>query len=148
MKIFQKTINEYKLKKIRTDIPSAQLKSSSDVANYAKQFYFDDLEIYESMFIILLNRNNNVEGYVKISQGGTAGTVVDTKLILKYAVDSLAHSVILVHNHPSGNVKPSDADRNITNKTKTALSFIDIMILDHVIITTDSHFSFSDEGII
>lgn len=149
MKTYEKTINTYQLKKVKTDIKSAKITSSKDAANYAKQFYFDDIEIYESLFIIMLNQQNNVEGYVKISQGGTAGTICDVKLIAKYAIDSLCKSIIIVHNHPSGNTQPSEADRNITNKTKEALNFFDITLLDHVIITSgDGHFSFSDNGLI
>ena len=122
MKTYAKTINEYQLKKIKSDIQSAKITSSKEAADYARQFYFDDIEIYESVFIMLLNRQNNVEGYVKISQGGTAGTVVDVKLITKYAVDSLSSSVIMIHNHPSGNTQPSEPDKNMTTKIKTALN--------------------------
>lgn len=149
MKTYAKTINEYQLKKIKSDIQSAKITSSKEAADYARQFYFDDIEIYESVFIMLLNRQNNVEGYVKISQGGTAGTVVDVKLITKYAVDSLSSSVIMIHNHPSGNTQPSEPDKNMTTKIKTALNLFEINLLDHVIITPgDKYFSLADEGMI
>jgi DNA repair protein RadC len=145
MKTYSKKINEYALKKIKSEINAAQILSSKDAADYARQFYFDDLEIYESMFLILMNRKNNVEGYVKISQGGTAGTVCDVKLIANYAVQSLANSVILVHNHPSGTIAPSDADKFITKKVLNALDLFDIKLLDHVIIVPgDNYYSFAD----
>ena len=144
MKKYKKTVNKYQLKKIKSDIPSAKLTNSLDAYEYAKQFYFDDIEIYESFFIILLNRANNVEGFVKISQGGIAGTIVDTKIICKYALDSLASGVILVHNHPSGNINPSNADYNITTKIKKALSLLDILVIEHLIITKETYYSFAD----
>ena len=85
-------------------------------------------------------------GFAKISQGGTAGTVVDIKIIAKYAVDSLSTSVIICHNHPSGNKQPSDADLNITRKIKDALLLLDIKLIDHIIITENDFFSFADNG--
>lgn len=125
-----------------------KISSAKDAADYARQFYFDDLEIYESFFIILLNGANNTEAYVKISQGGTAGTVVDVKMIVKYAVDVLANGVILVHNHPSGNTQPSNADEQITQKVKEILRFLNITLFDHIIITTGDYYSFAENGLI
>jgi len=95
-----------------------KITSSQDTYNYIKQFYFDDIEIYESFFILLLNRSNQTIAYAKISQGGIAGTVVDIKLIAKYAIESLASGVIIAHNHPSNNVQPSKQDTEITIKIK------------------------------
>lgn len=95
-----------------------------------------------------MNRSNNTIGYAKISQGGVAGTVVDVKIIAKYAIDTLASSVILAHNHPSGNTQPSRADKDITQKIKDSLKLFDISVLDHIILTEDEYFSFADEGLI
>lgn len=125
---------------------TAVIKQSSDAEQYARQFYGDDLEIMESFFIMLLNKANRVTGWVKISQGGTAGTVVDPKIVAKYAVDSLSASVILCHNHPSGNATPSEADRAITRKIKDGLHLFDIATLDHIILAGDRYFSFADDG--
>ena len=141
-------MSEFKLKVEKTYFKKVKITQSSDAYNVIKQFYNDDIEIYESFFLLLLNRANNTIGYVKISQGGTVGTVVDVKLIAKYAVDSLACSVILAHNHPSGNKQPSQADRNMTEKVKEALKLFEIQVLDHIILTSESYFSFGDEGII
>ena len=91
---------------------------------------------------MLLDRKNNVTGWAKISQGGVAGTVVDLKIIMKYAIECLASNVIFVHNHPSGSLEASDADISITNKAKKALKLIDINLLDHVIITDKTKESF------
>lgn len=136
----------YSLKKAQSDFPSVKIETPLDSANFIRQFYGDDVEIFESFFILLLNRANNTTGYAKISQGGTAGTVVDIKIIAKYAVESLAHGVILAHNHPSGSTMPSSQDIALTEKTKKALSFLDIDVLDHVILTKDSFYSFAQEG--
>lgn len=130
----------------KSNIKKAQIKLSRDAAEYATQFYHDDIDIYESMFLILLNRSNNTIGWVKISQGGVAGTIIDVKLIVKYAIDCLASAVLLVHNHPSGNLKPSEADRRITKKAKDALGYMDVTILDHIILTLDGYYSFADNG--
>lgn len=139
---------EYKLKATRQDFNRAKITSSEDAANYARQFYHDDIIIYESVFIIMMNRQNNTCGYAKISQGGIAGTVVDIRLVLKYAIDNLASSVILVHNHPSGNLSPSPQDIQIAKKLRDAARFMDIVLLDSIIITEDGHSSLADEGLI
>jgi DNA repair protein RadC len=85
---------------------------------------------------------------MKISQGGISGSVVDIKIICKYAIECLGCSVILVHNHPSGNRNPSQEDLNITKKIKQALSIFDIGLFDHIILTANSYYSFADEGIL
>ena len=95
---------------------------------------------------MLLNRANNTTGFAKISQGGTAGTVVDIKIIAKYAVDSLSPNVIICHNHPSGDKRPSDADLNITRRIKDALLLLDVKLFDHIIITENDFYSFADNG--
>jgi DNA repair protein RadC len=142
------TIKKYELKKNPTDIVRTKITSSKASADYINQFYFEDLGIYESFFILLLDQSNHTTGYAKISQGGIAGTVVDPIIVAKYAIDSLAKAVILAHNHPSGNLNPSEADRNITEKIKKGLALFDITVLDHIILTEDDYYSFADNGII
>lgn len=137
---------EYTLKVTKQDFSIEKVNSSETSYNFAKKFYHDDINIYESCFIILLNRANNVTGYAKISQGGICGTIVDKKLICKYAIDALASAVILVHNHPSGNLNPSREDENLTKATREALRLFDIHLLDHLIITEEGYYSFADEG--
>lgn len=148
MKTFKKKLNTYELKKIQTDFPSVKITSSKDFADFARNFYGDDLEVFESFFILLLNNANNTIAYQKISQGGVTGTLVDVRLVMKYAVDCIASSIMLIHNHPSGNLKPSEADKSITQKIKHAAQYFDMRVLDHVILTADSYFSFADEGIL
>ena len=138
----------YSLKKNETEFENRQIATAKDAVDYIRQFYSDDIEIYESFFLLMLNRSMKTIGYVKISQGGIIGTVVDPIIVAKYAVDSLSTNIILAHNHPSGNIKPSQADINLTSRIKEGLKLFDISVLDHVILTKDSHFSFSDEGIL
>lgn len=102
---------------------------------------------HEEFWIIILNRAHKVIKTEKISQGGLTGTVIDTRMILKHALDKRATSLIIAHNHPSGNRKPSDADVKITRKIKNAAEIMDIQVLDHIIVAGDHYFSFADEGI-
>lgn len=143
-----KTVDLITLKKERTEFVRAKIHTSKNAADFARQFYFDDLEIYESFFLILLDRKNETHGYVKISQGGIAGTVVDIKLIAKYAIESLSSGVVLVHNHPSGNLKASIEDEKITSRVINALNIFDIKVFDHIILTASAYYSFQDEGLL
>lgn len=148
MVLYKSKLDRYELRKVTESFPRAKIFGSKDSETYIRQFYFDDLEVYESFFILLLNRSNNTIGYAKISQGGVTGTVVDVKIIAKYAVESLATAIILAHNHPSGNLIPSDADIQITTRIQSALKTLDIQCLDHIILTAESYFSFTDNGLI
>ena len=103
---------------------------------------------HEEFWILLLNRANEVLRPVQISSGGVAGTVADPKLIFKHALEQLASSVILFHNHPSGNLTPSQADKDLTRKLKEAGRMLDLPILDHLIFTDSGYYSFADEGIL
>ena len=122
------------------------VKSSETVY---KLFYplMGDLE-HEEFWLLMLNRANRILGRFKVSQGGLSGTVIDTRIIMKKALDNLASSIIVCHNHPSGNKQPSDADLKITGKLKKAAEMLEIKLLDHVIIADKSYFSFADEGLI
>ena len=142
------TLEKISLKKDPTNFERVKITSSQDSADYIRQFYSDDIEIFESFFILLLNRQNKTIGYAKISQGGVAGTVVDAKIILKYIVDTLASAVILCHNHPSGNLNPSTQDLEITKKLSQAAKLVDSQVIDHIILTPDSFYSFADNGLI
>ncbi|MBX2878051.1 MAG: DNA repair protein RadC [Saprospiraceae bacterium] len=102
----------------------------------------------EEFWIILLNRASKVLDRVRISQGGTAGTVVDAKLVFTRALSLKASSVILCHNHPSGSLFPSQPDKNLTQKLLQAGKLIDIMVLDHLIIAEHGYYSFADEGLL
>ena len=108
----------------------------------------DKLQMQEEAKILLLNRNNNVLGIYSLAKGGLTSCVVDVRIILSIALKTLATGIILVHNHPSGNLKPSQADLDITKKLKQSCDLLDITFLDHLIITKDNYFSFADEGIL
>ena len=140
------SVSEYKLTKVKSDFQRVLITSSEDGANFIRQFYSDDIGIFESSFILLLDRSNHTIGYAKISQGGIVGTVVDVRLIAKYAIASLASSVILAHNHPSGNLKPSESDEKITQQVLEGLKLLEVKLLDHVILTETNYYSFADNG--
>ena len=106
------------------------------------------IELLEEFKVMLLNRANKVLGIFNHSQGGITGTVVDTRLICAAALKGNAVSLILAHNHPSGNLKPSTADEELTRKIQEAARQFDIKVLDHLIISPDRYFSFADEGLI
>jgi DNA repair protein RadC len=95
MKTYQAHTPEITLKMNKTDFPKVKIGGSKDAVDFIRQFYSDDLEIFESFFILLLNRSNTTIGYAKISQGGCVGTVVDVKIIAKYTIDSLAQSILI-----------------------------------------------------
>ena len=125
------------------------VSSSRDVYN----FFFHNwdntrIEMIEQFKIMLLNRANKILGIFTVSTGGVAGTVADPKVIFATALKGNASSIILAHNHPSGNLKPSEADRQLTNKLSQAGKLLDISVLDHLIITADEYFSFADEGLL
>lgn len=101
---------------------------------------------HEEFWIILLNKANIVIKKCFVSSGGVAGTVADPKMIYKTVLEHLASGLILVHNHPSGNKKPSDADIKLTEKLKQAGTFLDVPVLDHIIFTNQGYYSFADEG--
>lgn len=108
----------------------------------------DKIELQEQFKILLLNRANRVIGIYEVSSGGMSGTVADPKLIFSTALKAGASSIILSHNHPSGNLKPSQADIALTQKFIKAGSFLDIAVLDHIIISSEGYYSFQDEGMI
>jgi DNA repair protein RadC len=110
----------------------------------------DTLEYVEEFKILLLNRSNKVLGTAPISIGGTSGTVTDVKIILQYALKTNAIGIIVCHNHPSGNLKPSEADKRITMKIKEATKIMDMQLLDHIILIPggSEYFSFADNGLL
>lgn len=106
------------------------------------------IEFQEEFKVLLLNRANRVIGVYEVSMGGMTGTIADPRLILAAAIKSLSVSIILCHNHPSGSLRPSRADEELTQKIKEAARYHDIKVLDHIIITNEGYYSFADEGLI
>ena len=127
------------------------VKSSSDAAAIVRQFFPDGtIELQERFLVMYLNRANRVIGVYPVSVGGITGTVADPRIILAVALKVLATSLILVHNHPSGNIQPSVADKTLTAMIKTAAHYHDINVHDHLILTADAevYYSFADEGLL
>jgi DNA repair protein RadC len=137
----------YKSKVKASERPVVQ--SSTDAANILRILWEDGkLELVEQFKVLFLNRSNKVICIYNVSSGGVTGTVADPKLIFMAALRINAVSLILCHNHPSGSLKPSRADEELTQKIKGAGTFLDIKVLDHVILTSESFFSFADEGLL
>lgn len=121
-----------------------QIKCSTDIYNIMR-IKLERLE-YEEFWVLYLSRSNRIIYEECMSKGGVSGTITDIRLILKRALELLASGIILVHNHPSGNLRPSPDDDRITTKTKEAAKLLDINVLDHLIITPTSYFSYNDNG--
>ena len=125
------------------------MKSSIDAFNFFKGFFMGEtISLQEQFAAMYLNRANKVLGVTILSKGGVTGTVVDIRLLLSIALKCAAVSILLCHNHPSGNLKPSKAGEEITNRIKQAAALFDIILRDHLIITSNSYYSFADEGLL
>ncbi len=122
------------------------VRSSKEIAGYLKALIKD--YPYEVFAVIFLNRANKINHFEIISRGGITGTVADPRVILKKALEEDATSIVLCHNHPSGNLQPSLADEELTKKIKEAASYMDIKVIDHIIVSEDGYYSFADEGIL
>lgn len=143
-------------------VKSIKITCSRDAASAFRQI-FDPytLPLFESFNVIFTNRANMTSGWMRISQGGVAGTVVDVRILLKAALDCLASGIVLCHNHPSGNLTASQADIELTRRVKEACKLFDIALLDHIILVphcasivsedssnTSSYYSFADDGLL
>ncbi len=122
------------------------IRTSGDIARYLKALLQD--YSYEVFAVVFLNRANKIIDFQIISKGGLTGTVADPRIILKKAIEAEACSLVLSHNHPSGNLKPSKADEELTAKIKSAAAFLDIRVADHIIVSDEGYFSFADEGLL
>lgn len=137
----------YKSKIKPSEMP--KIEQSGDIAEYLRTIWNEGrIDHVEEFIVLMLNKGMKITGWVKISQGGQDGTVCDPKLIFCAALLHNANSIVLSHNHPSGNLTPSNPDIQITQKIKNAGTMLDIKVLDHIIITNEGHYSFSDNGIL
>ena len=123
-----------------------QIKCSKDVAEIFQPLLSD--LVHEEFWILFLNRSNKVIDRMKLSQGGVSGTVTDVRIVMKKAIEYLASGIIVCHNHPSGNLNPSESDSKITQKIKEAGNLMDIQLLDHLIISDKEYYSFADNGLL
>jgi DNA repair protein RadC len=145
------TLNLFSFNEVQVTYHTKQLGPKITSSRDAYDFLIDrweNIEYCEKFYVILLNRANKVQGVAFISEGSVGGTVADPKKIFQIALKANASAIILAHNHPSGSIRPSQPDNSITEKCKEAGRFLDLPVMDHVIVTKDSYFSFADEGLI
>ncbi len=127
-----------------TALEKTVLLTSKEIAEYLRAVIKDFS--YEVFAVVFLNKANKVNHFEIISRGGITGTVADPRVILKKALEVGATSIILSHNHPSGNLKPSRADEELTKKIKEAAGYLDILVIDHIIVSEEGYYSFADNG--
>jgi len=123
-----------------------KITSTSIAEKVLRELWSSQIEIREEFVVLLLDRRNRVLGYQLLSKGGMSGTVADIKLIYSVALEALASGIILAHNHPAGSVEPSNQDLALTTKIRQAGNHLDITLLDHIILTKESYYSFADNG--
>jgi DNA repair protein RadC len=122
-----------------------KISKSADIAHFLKaQLQHKSHEVFVTVY---LNRANKIVHHEIVSEGGITGTVADARIIIKKALENNAIGLVLAHNHPSGNLSPSNEDIQVTQKIKTAAAYFDIKVLDHIIVSNEGYFSFADEGI-
>lgn len=127
-------------------VDEIQFTSPDSVYNTLKKVYDDDsLDHVEKCYLLLLNRANKYIGYVSLSSGGVSGTVIDPKVVFQHALLSNASAIILSHNHPSGNLTPSEEDKRLTHKIYLAGQHLEITLLDHIIVTRNGYTSMAND---
>ena len=141
------TIKEIRVSYSSGNSHKVKIRNSKDSYELLKSCWsMNTIELQEEFKILLLNRNHQVLGIYPLSKGGVSGTLVDAKLVYSVALKCNASSIIVAHNHPSGNLNPSESDLRLTKKLKQAGTYLDITLLDHLIITKNGYYSFSDES--
>jgi DNA repair protein RadC len=143
-------INEISVTYKRKELGSPIVDSAKVAASVAREIFElsgCQMDLKEYFFVLLLNRRNQLTGFFKVSCGGLTGTVADQRIIFSTALKCLATGIVLVHNHPSGSLVPSDQDRELTNKLRTVGKLLDIQVTDHIILTAEGYYSFADSGL-
>ena len=149
MKKFKTTLPEINIKYSSSNTQKANIKCSKDAAGVFREIFdADTLEWRETFMAMFLNQSNNTIGFFKVSHGGKASTIIDSKILFPPALLSGASGIILCHNHPSGDNKPSGCDIKLTKKLIQASKYLDLTILDHIILTKNSYLSMKDECLI
>lgn len=133
-------------KSVEEGMERKQIKRSQDIADIFVPLLSDLM--HEEFHVLFLNRSNKIIKRMKVSQGGLSGTVTDVRIIFKEAINCLTSAIIVCHNHPSGNLKPSESDTRITQKIKESGALLDIQLLDHIIVGGDEYFSYADNGLL
>ncbi|WP_086478222.1 JAB domain-containing protein [Arenibacter amylolyticus] len=132
----------------RTTLPIFKITASCDVRTFIYPYFEDIMDDHEEVKVIHLNRKNQVVNVHHLTSGTDSGCLISVKDVLRQAVLIKTHSIILVHNHPSGNLNPSEADKQIITKLRNASKLLDIPTLDSIIITREGYYSFADEGLL
>ncbi len=146
---YKSLLPEITLKYKKGDYKKVKIVSSLNLFELFNELYdMDTFEISESVIIIYLNQANNTLGWQKHSNGGSCQALIDIRLIMVTALQVGARSIVLSHNHPSGQMKPSEEDKSITRKVKEAADTLQLTLLDHIIMTENGYYSFSDEGLL
>lgn len=149
-KVFNKVseIEVYYKRKVRLqDMP--RITSSNDAEEYLRYYWGrNKMDHSEKFMVLYLNRSNAIMGWSRISTGGLSGTVVDPKVIYQIALKANASCIILAHNHPSGNTQPSEQDLKLTKQIVQGGKFLELPVLDHLILTSETYLSFADEGLL
>nr|WP_262733927.1 JAB domain-containing protein [Gaetbulibacter sp. NE] len=141
------TIKEIKVSYTSGNTNKVKIRHSKDSYELLKSCWnMNTIELQEEFKVLLLNRNHQVLGIYPLSKGGISGTVVDAKLVFSVALKCNASSIVMAHNHPSGNLKPSETDLRLTKKLKDAGKHLDIQVLDHIILSKDDYYSFADNA--
>ena len=147
-------MKKYKFPKIKVKVSVTKgdkvtITSPEKMVEVMRSIFDADTILWtEEVIMVCLNRANDVVGYYKVSSGGFSGSVLDPRVEMTIALNNASSSIILAHNHPSGNLKPSEGDKAITEKIRKACAFFDMNLLDHLIITDESYLSFKEEGLI
>ena len=149
MKQFKTRLPEILLSYRRGIEPIVKIKKAEDAYRVFTTIYDETIIDYiECSYVLFLNRANNTIGWLKLSQGGTCATIIDIKVLFATALKCGASAVIISHNHPSGQLNPSEQDKTITQQIKKAGSLLDISILDHLILTSEGFYSFANDGLL
>lgn len=149
MKQLSSDVAEIKVSYTPTSRPATQIMCSNDAYQELKNWFKEDTIALQEQFVVLyLNRSNRVLAAYEVSRGGLTGTVADPRLILSTALKVTAIGMVVAHNHPSGSLKPSQADIQLTQKIRDAGKLLDIQLVDHLIMTQEQYYSFADEGMI
>ena len=149
MTLLKSKLPEITLKYKSGETQRVKISDSRTSYDLLKKLYdADTIEYCESAIVLFLNRVNNTIGWFKVSQGGITGTIIDKRMVLVTALNTGATSIIISHNHPSGNLNPSNMDISMTKELKAGCHAIGIDLLDHIIVTADKFYSFTDEGIL
>lgn len=148
MKEYKTNLCEYKIvcKEVETPYKRIKITDAKDVADYVRPFISETLMAFETFMVIGLNRANNTVGWGIVSQGGLSHVLVDMRILMKIALDMCCSNIILCHNHPAGTLAPSAEDRALTKRVASACELVDLRLLDHVIITKEGHYSFTEKG--